>query len=88
VADHDSKRTGDTSVALSRGFQSHEVFIRAFRRSSGVTPRAYRRRGLANRVTTTQARQHAALVSQVGPRIALYHIDKRKEPEMTLRRVS
>ena len=71
------------SVALSCGFQSHEVFIRAFRRSFGMTPSTYRRRGFANRVTTTQARQHAALVSQVGPCIALYHIDKRKEPEMT-----
>ena len=71
------------SVALSCGFQSHEVFIRAFRRSFGMTPSTYRRRGFANRVSTTQARQHAALVSQVGPCIALYHIDKRKEPEMT-----
>ena len=70
-------------VALSCGFQSHEVFIRAFRRSFGLTPSTYRRRGFANRVTTTQARQHAALVSQVGPCIALYHIDKRKEPEMS-----
>ena len=72
------------SVALSCGFQSHEVFVRAFRRSFGMTPSTYRRRGFANRVSTTQARQHAALVSQVGPCIALYHIDKRKEPEMTL----
>jgi AraC family transcriptional regulator len=71
------------SVALSCGFQSHEVFVRAFRRSFGMTPGAYRRRGFANRVSTMQARQHAALVSQVGPCIALYHINKRKEPEMT-----
>jgi effector-binding domain-containing protein len=70
-------------VALSCGFQSHEVFIRAFRRSFGMTPSTYRRRGFAKGATTTQARQHAALVSQVGPCIALYHIDKRKEPEMT-----
>jgi AraC-like DNA-binding protein/effector-binding domain-containing protein len=71
------------SVALACGFQSHEVFIRAFRRSFGMTPSTYRRRGFANRVTTTQARQHTALVSQVGPCVALYHINKRKEPEMT-----
>jgi AraC family transcriptional regulator len=71
------------TVALSCGFQSHEVFIRAFRRSFGMAPSAYRRRGFANRVTTTQARQHAALVRQLGPCLALYHIDKRKEPEMT-----
>ena len=77
--------TDDTvlSIALSCGFQSHEVFIRAFRRSFGMTPTAYRRRGFANRMSTLQLRQHAALVSQVGPCIALYHIDKRKEPEMT-----
>ena len=71
------------NVALSCGFQSHEVFVRAFRRSFGMTPSTYRRRGFASRVNTTQARQHAALVGQVGPCIALYHIDKRKEPEMT-----
>ena len=71
------------SVALSCGFQSHEVFVRAFRRSFGMTPSTYRRRGFANRASTTQARQHAAIVSQVGPCIALYHIDNRKEPEMT-----
>jgi AraC family transcriptional regulator len=70
------------NVALACGFQSHEVFVRAFRRSFGLTPGAYRRRGFASRVNTTQARQHAALVSQVSPCIALYHIDKRKEPEM------
>ncbi len=71
------------SVALSCGFQSHEVFVRAFRRSFGMTPSTYRRRSFAKGVSTTQARQHAALVSQVGPCIALYHIDKRKDPEMT-----
>ena len=71
------------SVALCCGFQSHEVFIRAFRRSFGMTPSTYRLRGFADRVSTAQARQHAALVNQVGPCIALYHINKREEPEMT-----
>ena len=52
------------SVALSCGFQSHEVFVRAFRRSFGMTPGTYRRRGFASRVNTAQARQHAAFVSQ------------------------
>ncbi len=70
------------SVALSCGFQSHEVFIRAFQRSFGMTTGKYRRRGFANRVSTTQAQRHAAIVNQVGPCIALYHIDKRKEPGM------
>jgi AraC-like DNA-binding protein/effector-binding domain-containing protein len=71
------------NVALSCGFQSHEVFARAFRRSFGMTPTTYRGRGFANRVSTTQAKRHAALVNQVGPCITLYHIDNRQEPEMS-----
>jgi AraC family transcriptional regulator len=34
-------------------------------------------------MSTMEARRHAALVSQVGPCIALYHIHEREEPEMT-----
>src|SRR5262249_4167852 len=71
------------NVALACGFQSHEVFVRAFRRAFGIAPGVYRRGGFANPATVAQARKHAALVSQVGPCIALYHIDRCKEPEMT-----
>ena len=63
-------------VALSCGFQSHEVFIRAFRRRFGITPRAYRARGLTPPVNAAQARLHAALVKQVGPCIGLYHYNE------------
>jgi AraC family transcriptional regulator len=59
-------------VALSCGFQSHEVFIRAFRRRFGIAPNAYRQRGFANSVDPGQARDHAAVVNRVGPCIGLY----------------
>lgn len=70
--------TGNTilDVALSCGFQSHEVFIRSFRRRFGITPRAYRARGLTPPVNAAQARQHAALVKHVGPCIGLYHFNE------------
>ena len=62
-------------IALSCGFQSHEVFCRAFRRHFGMTPRAYRERGFARRLTAAEAREHAAVVHQVGPCIGLYQTD-------------
>lgn len=58
------------NVALSCGFQSHEAFCRAFRRRFGMTPSAYRERGLAGE---TDAREHAALVSALGPCVGLFH---------------
>src|SRR5262249_10077745 len=61
-------------IALSCGFQSHEIFSRTFRRHFGMTPRAYRARGFVNDVDGTQAINHATLVSRVGPCIGLYHI--------------
>jgi AraC family transcriptional regulator len=63
-------------VALCCGFQSHEAFIRAFRRRFGVTPGTYRQRGFGNRVSAAEAKQYAALVAQVGPCIGLYHISE------------
>ena len=63
-------------VALSCGFQSHEVLIRAFHRRFGITPSAYRVRGLAPPVNAAQAREHATLVKQVGPCIGLYHFNE------------
>ena len=70
--------SGDSvlDVALSCGFQSHEVLIRAFRRRFGITPSAYRVRGLAPPVNAAQAREHATLVKQVGPCIGLYHFNE------------
>src|SRR5687768_3781059 len=63
-------------VALSCGFQSHETFLRAFRRYFGMRPSAYRRRGFANRVDAAQAERHAALVRHIGPCVGLYHISE------------
>jgi AraC family transcriptional regulator len=62
------------NVALSCGFQSHEVFCRTFRRQFGMTPSQYRKRGFAHQIDRTQARRHAALSAQVGRCIGLFHI--------------
>lgn len=73
-------------VALSCGFQSHEAFIRAFRRRFGMTPSAYRERGFANGAGPAEAKRHAALVDQVNPCVGLYHIsgdEKSRRNEMT-----
>jgi AraC-like DNA-binding protein/effector-binding domain-containing protein len=70
-------------VALSCGFQSHEVFIRAFRRRFGIIPSAYRARGLTPPVNQAQAKEHAALVKQVGPCIGLYHFNEGGRLEKT-----
>lgn len=73
--------TKDTilDIALACGFESHEVFLRAFRRSFGITPSAYRKRGI-----TGDAGQHVAAVAEMGPCIGLVHWDTR---EMNLRKV-
>ena len=61
------------NVALGCGFQSHESFTRAFRKRFGVAPSAYRSRGLAG---ATDAREHAALVSSIGPCVGLFHTNE------------
>jgi AraC family transcriptional regulator len=63
-------------VALSCGFQSHEAFIRAFRRRFEMAPSVYRARGFAGVASDAQARRHAALVEQVNPCVGLYHISE------------
>jgi AraC family transcriptional regulator len=63
--------TGQDSVlniALACGFQSHEAFTRAFRKRFGLSPSAYRARGLAG-----DAREHAAVVSGAGACLGLFH---------------
>ncbi|MCX6591109.1 MAG: helix-turn-helix domain-containing protein [Acidobacteria bacterium] len=67
--------TADTilDIALLCGFESHEVFLRAFRRRFGLTPSAYRKRGV-----TGNAAAHAALVNEIGPCLGLLHLDARK----------
>jgi len=69
--------TSDDSVldvALSCGFQSHEAFIRAFRRRFGSTPGAYRERGFIDGGSAAHADEHAALVGQVNPCVGLYRM--------------
>ena len=61
------------NVALACGFGSHEAFCRAFRRRFGMRPVDYRTRGLAGGVSLAQTEEHAALVTQVGPCIRLFH---------------
>ncbi len=69
-------------VALACGFQSHEVFSRAFRQRFQMTPTSYRKRGIAK----SKMKDHAALVRQVGPCVRLFHTSadvRPKENNMT-----
>jgi AraC family transcriptional regulator len=65
-------------IALSCGFQSHEVFSRAFRKRFGDSPSDYRRRGFLKGVTQDQAEEHARLVGIVSPCIGLYHVSENR----------
>ncbi len=72
-------------VALACGFGGHEVFCRAFRRRFGMTPGAYRKRGLLRGAGPVQAGIHAELVNGIGPCVGLYRIapNETRENEMT-----
>lgn len=69
-----TSRESVLDIAFSCGFQSHEVFCRAFRRSFGIPPRAYRQRGFAHRANAAQRAGHAAWVDRIGPCVALYRM--------------
>jgi AraC family transcriptional regulator len=69
-------------VALDSGFASHEVFTRAFLRRFGMSPRAYRARGLTGRGARDIAARHAAIVRDAGPCIGLHHLTTERRPEM------
>jgi AraC family transcriptional regulator len=60
-------------VALDAGFNSHEVFTRAFSRHFGVTPTAYRASALRDASAAVRV-QHTSLVESAGPCIGLYHL--------------
>lgn len=66
-------------VALECGFQSHEVFTRAFRKRFGMSPSAYRERGFVTEVDPQQRRHHAAIVNRVGPCVGLFHVSESEE---------
>jgi AraC family transcriptional regulator len=68
-------------IAAEHGFAGHEVFTRNFTRRFGVSPRAYRTRGLGvadDRVVVS----HAATVASVAPCVGLYRmtVEERNTP--------
>jgi AraC family transcriptional regulator len=65
-------------IALDCGFQSHEVFCRAFRRRFGISPSAYRQRGFVHAATESIAHDHAAVINEIAPCIGLYHTNEGK----------
>ena len=67
-------RRSVVDIALHCGFQSHEVFSRAFAMTFRMSPRAYRARGFASMVNAHNARVHAATVRQAGPCLRLFHM--------------
>jgi AraC family transcriptional regulator len=75
----DLLRTTDSvlDIALAAGFDSHEVFTRAFRRQFGIAPSAYRTKGALHGPAALA--RHAELVRSVSPCIGLYGIDARPD---------
>ena len=69
-----------TRIALDCGFQSHEVFCRAFRRVFSMSPGDYRKRGFLHPTSRSQRVRHAEVVNRVAGCVGLYRIsDERKE---------
>jgi AraC family transcriptional regulator len=77
-----ARRNSILDVALSCGFQNHEVFCRAFRRRFGLAPGKYRARGFLKPVNASEAAKHAAVVRNTTPCIRLFHIDGRERTDM------
>ena len=67
------------TIALAVGFDSHEVFTRAFRRMFGATPSRYRRTALAGISPAARAR-HAEAVAGSGPCIGLFRLSTAFSP--------
>ncbi len=72
-----SSRASILEIALDCGFESHEAFCRAFRRRFGLSPSAYRKRGLIGPGTGSGTGSHAGLVDEIGPCVGLYHLGER-----------
>ncbi len=61
------------NIALNNGFNSHEVFVRAFRRHFGCRPKHYRKTRFV--MSSNEKRQrHLRTVRTAGPCIGLYRI--------------
>jgi AraC family transcriptional regulator len=74
-------------IAADHGFASHEVFTRAFTRRFGMTPRAYRARGLHatdRGATDRHAAGHAAVVASVAPCVGLYRMPVERNEAMPI----
>ena len=59
-------------IALDCAFDSHEGFIRAFRRHFGISPRILRQRAAG--LTRQAAQRQGALIRSIGPCVRLYGI--------------
>jgi AraC family transcriptional regulator len=57
------------NVALASGFGNHETFCRAFQRRFGMTPTAYRRRGLGSQ---KHLARHVVSIARIGLCIGLF----------------
>lgn len=69
-------------IAADHGFASQEVFTRAFTRRFGLTPRAYRARGLHVTGDDRVAADHAAIVTSVAPCVGLYRMPVERNEAM------
>ncbi len=70
-------KTNDSvlAIALESGFESHEVFSRAFKRLFGRTPRNFRKRMVESYSYAERSRHHMH-VQNIAPCISLYRIPK------------
>lgn len=76
--------SGDQTIldtALACGFESHEAFIRAFRRRFQMTPSAYRKRGFAGAATLgeREVKRHCELVEQMNPCVGMYRASEQPD---------
>jgi len=67
-------------IALDCGFESHEAFCRAFRRRFQMSPSAYRKSVRMG----PDAHEHADLVDQIGPCVALYRINLNERSQKSM----
>jgi AraC family transcriptional regulator len=77
-----TSRSTILEIALAAGFESHEVFLRAFRRQFGVAPSAFR---ATARIASGEAGRHREVMRSVGPCIGLYRVslsERRERKDM------